>query len=744
MASTDRQHRLETDGTFDPYYTWLGIAPDEQPANHYRLLGVRPFESNPDVISNAADRQMAHLRTFQAGPRSTLSQRLLNEVAAARICLLNAAKKEKYDSHLHETAVVKVVIGSANGGVRHTLEPPPRLPRSPEPATRPLIVTEATERVRNARNGTRNQLRSRSLIAGGSIAAVGAVAIGGAIAISTSGTGESEENVKKVHEMTKKDLVGTTHGQPELPVVPKFDPTKVEMLARNEPNEPEISLPEVPLPNTDVELIDPEKSTTPESDIDNADEPSEGNSLAQEDDLEDKEDKEHVASIIAAAKQMGQKSRNFDALLIHAFEEKDPEKRAILALAAAHVSVKRNFDLKDLTRSLNAALNKGDGPLTNDDVMRYRLSLIDDISVKDSDNYGRAYLAKALLESLHLAYEDGDFEQAEAILEKIRKHVHGNGKKLYVGKSDYREKGAPIIEALKEAQDQNAEYLSIYNKAQSGLGANGEPKDESAHFDMGMYLATAQGNWKKASEHFLQGNNSSVAEVAEMEQNLSPNDAAGMVDLAYAWVAAGGSVSEEHSKVFYEHAAKMHQRVVDMSVGGKAELDAKNGLADLADMGVRVEKKKRDNAETTEGEKTSSTSLTTLTPLFSKAHMTGEVVTNVVGIPKMNDPPIIDGKVQSEYLCMNAPAIVTYNLPEDATKFEATLYCVHPRSDGVIYNVIVDNKQIFTTGLFKGMKQVSIPLPRNSRIFSIVTTPGPQNDESGDHAFLVHPQILQK
>lgn len=65
---------------FDAYRKWLGIPPAEQPANHYRLLGLGLFENDPDSISNAADRQMAHVRTFQSGPYSTLSQRLLNEL----------------------------------------------------------------------------------------------------------------------------------------------------------------------------------------------------------------------------------------------------------------------------------------------------------------------------------------------------------------------------------------------------------------------------------------------------------------------------------------------------------------------------------------------------------------------------------------------------------------------------------------------------------------------------------------
>ena len=54
----------------DPYHKWLGIPPEEQPANHYRLLGVPQFESDADVIETAAERQTGFLRTFQTGPRA--------------------------------------------------------------------------------------------------------------------------------------------------------------------------------------------------------------------------------------------------------------------------------------------------------------------------------------------------------------------------------------------------------------------------------------------------------------------------------------------------------------------------------------------------------------------------------------------------------------------------------------------------------------------------------------------------
>ncbi len=88
---------------FDPYRKWLGIPPKSQPPNHYRLLGIGLFESDQDVISNAADRQMSHVRTFQSGKYSELSQRILNELSAARICLLDAKKCAAYDAKLRIT-----------------------------------------------------------------------------------------------------------------------------------------------------------------------------------------------------------------------------------------------------------------------------------------------------------------------------------------------------------------------------------------------------------------------------------------------------------------------------------------------------------------------------------------------------------------------------------------------------------------------------------------------------------------
>ncbi|MGQ9505988.1 MAG: hypothetical protein ACUVQG_14130 [Thermogutta sp.] len=91
---------MRDDAGFDPYRKWLGIPREEQPPNYYQLLGIAPFEWDPDVIVNAADRQMGHVRRFQAGRYAEMCQRILNELAAARVCLLDPVRKRAYDQKL--------------------------------------------------------------------------------------------------------------------------------------------------------------------------------------------------------------------------------------------------------------------------------------------------------------------------------------------------------------------------------------------------------------------------------------------------------------------------------------------------------------------------------------------------------------------------------------------------------------------------------------------------------------------
>lgn len=123
---------------FDPYRKWLGIPPKDQPPNHYRLLGIAHFEDDPDVIENAATRQMAHVRTYQSGKHSADSQRILNELTAAKLCLLQAEKKRVYDDRLRAKLSAEGKLSSDNLLVSSEVmeEPPEEPPREEFPELR--------------------------------------------------------------------------------------------------------------------------------------------------------------------------------------------------------------------------------------------------------------------------------------------------------------------------------------------------------------------------------------------------------------------------------------------------------------------------------------------------------------------------------------------------------------------------------------------------------------------------------
>ena len=85
---------------FDAYHELLGIPPHEQPPNHYRLLGITLFEANRQVVGNAAMQRSKFLRSLGISQYAEVCQRLLNEIATAKLCLLDETKKAAYDRGL--------------------------------------------------------------------------------------------------------------------------------------------------------------------------------------------------------------------------------------------------------------------------------------------------------------------------------------------------------------------------------------------------------------------------------------------------------------------------------------------------------------------------------------------------------------------------------------------------------------------------------------------------------------------
>ncbi|HEV3004749.1 MAG TPA: PA14 domain-containing protein [Pirellulales bacterium] len=114
---------------FDPYRMWLGIPIAEQPPTHYRLLGVSPDERQADVIEAAVVRQSAYVRNFQTGQNADDAARILNEIAAAGVCLTDPERRAAYDAELKATARAPTTRAARPSGKRA-----PSAPRRPPAA----------------------------------------------------------------------------------------------------------------------------------------------------------------------------------------------------------------------------------------------------------------------------------------------------------------------------------------------------------------------------------------------------------------------------------------------------------------------------------------------------------------------------------------------------------------------------------------------------------------------------------
>lgn len=161
---------------FDAYHKWLGIQPAEQPPDHYRLLGVARFESDREVVSAAADRQMAHVKSFAAGQHAAASQALLNELAKARVTLLNALQKEAYDRRLR-ISLARGVDAFAPAA------PTRRLATATEPVKQSAVQTPQLS-IRTTHHDALGQLRQRrrsNLAIQWLMVAVGAAVVAGAL-----------------------------------------------------------------------------------------------------------------------------------------------------------------------------------------------------------------------------------------------------------------------------------------------------------------------------------------------------------------------------------------------------------------------------------------------------------------------------------------------------------------------------------------------------------------------------------
>lgn len=190
---------------FDPYHKWLGIPPKDQPPNHYRLLGIELFETDADVIDAAANKQMAYVQGCATGPHIALSQKLLNEIASARLCLLTPAKKADYDAKikaacLPQTSIplaMPVPAASAVGAI--TADSP--APASPKPLQEKRDSFDALESEPTALKRRKRPSRKWPVILGGAFLGVVGLVI---VAVYSLGILNPSKTDKRKAELPEK------------------------------------------------------------------------------------------------------------------------------------------------------------------------------------------------------------------------------------------------------------------------------------------------------------------------------------------------------------------------------------------------------------------------------------------------------------------------------------------------------------------------------------------------------------
>ncbi|RMG02724.1 MAG: hypothetical protein D6741_03275, partial [Planctomycetota bacterium] len=86
--------------SFNPYHEWLNRPPNFEPEDHYSLLGIPQFTDDLETIRHTADVLLAAVRRIRPGAHLKEWAQLLDDLEAAKKCLMDPDAKAEYDASL--------------------------------------------------------------------------------------------------------------------------------------------------------------------------------------------------------------------------------------------------------------------------------------------------------------------------------------------------------------------------------------------------------------------------------------------------------------------------------------------------------------------------------------------------------------------------------------------------------------------------------------------------------------------
>ncbi len=522
-----------SEAPFNPYHCWLGIPPSEQPADHYRLLGLERFEANADVIQHAADRQMAHVRGHQLGQYAALSQKLLNELSAARVCLLDLNKKAAYDTRLRSRsaprAVAIPVSATATAETSGSLDPAPAVP---------LVRAHGDSR-RTSRS------RRRSAVSA-AIPLVAACAVLGGVVWWLAADGTEPPAGRSVSLGTGEPAEPPPPPEPPRPsreAPPETGPTLVETRPNAPPDPPADTQPRAALP---AEPEEPEKKVP--------DEPDPGELVHQPPAPAGREP-------VPPPDRQQEFRRVLDEIYNTATVRNREEKRELAAkltaLAEQAADPAERFVL--LRRASEVASESGDARRMLELVARIADEFkVDRLTAQAAmlDGFAKGATTQEAIESLVISSASVVDELLDAdrfdLAETLSAAVH---------RAAQTPAGHPFrADTLSRRQEVQALRKRWEQVLAARATLESDADDADAHAVVGRWYACVRDDWDRALPHFAQGSVAQLGALAARELDAPPEGPAAEIELADAWWEFGQSDESDAKAAWLHRAAYWYER----------------------------------------------------------------------------------------------------------------------------------------------------------------------------------------
>ena len=559
---------------FDPYHKWLAIPPEEQPPNYYRLLSMKVFESDTNVIASAADKQMAHVRSFQTGQHSALSQQILNEISTARICLLNAAKKAAYD------AVLRGQLAASEGARS-------RLAKA-EPLEEPLAGLDLGDFTRRpaatAVVGEKSRPSDPRKLPWQLPAAIGAallacVAIWAYMAATKDLSQQAMIQSKAAEPLPPKKVDAGTATKPETKKPPKTEEPKPEPSPEQPPKPSSTALATTVAPPAMPEQTQPE--TAPKTEPDTKAEPTSTTAITTP-------EKPKLLTPPSAAVQQEIASQVEEVYKLG--DARKPPEQVKLAKDLADMaekSAKPDEQFVLLRKAAELSCQAGDTTLMFQMVDRLGGQFeLDVLSVKGK------LLAKLAASANDAARIKSLVEGSSAIIdEALTNERFDLALELVdaVNRTCQKPRGAPfrkqVLALRKEIQEQQQQAERV-GQALEAVQVN--PQDAEANLTLGKLYCFSKGDWGKGLPYLAKGSDEDLKTLASQETGSPPSDAEEQVKLADAWWKVGQAAKGKERGAILLHAGTWYQQAQPGLPAGLVKAKVEKRLEEIAALGREI------------------------------------------------------------------------------------------------------------------------------------------------------------